>query len=163
MKVHFNSFLVGSLFDRISKIPPTNIANCLDQTPIILQRLLDSSNHVSKHSIHEHDFTPQLHESNNDNRSNPMATFTLITLNSESFSRSKKLLSAIWPFCNLHICADGSANRLFEMSNPSADLAIMKRDPKLSIDADDKIESMIPEYIKGDLDSLLPNIGDYYR
>lgn len=69
---------------------------------------------------------------------------SLILLNSPSLSW--KWIQKLWPMSSLKICADGSANRLYSLQQISNESDIY-----------------IPNYIKGDLDSLEPSIGNYYR
>jgi thiamine pyrophosphokinase len=68
----------------------------------------------------------------------------LILLNSPALSW--KWIHKLWSISSLKICADGSANRLYSLQQTS----------NLS-------EILVPNYIKGDLDSLDPSIGSYYR
>lgn len=49
----------------------------------------------------------------------------------------------LWALSSYHICADGGANRLYEATQPSLEY--------------------IPDRIRGDLDSLLPNVRTYYE
>ncbi|KIK17628.1 hypothetical protein PISMIDRAFT_685071 [Pisolithus microcarpus 441] len=65
----------------------------------------------------------------------------LIILN-QPFSRS--LLDGLWKACSWHCCADGGANRLFDLL------------------PDELRRSYIPDLIKGDLDSLRADVRDYY-
>jgi hypothetical protein len=51
-----------------------------------------------------------------------------------------------WSNACLHICADGAANRLYSSFNGT-----------------DEIATYIPEYIVGDMDSILPQTRDYYE
>ncbi len=72
-----------------------------------------------------------------DNGSHPVA---LIILN---LNCSRELLKALWEVAQIRICADGGANRLFDiMGNSRADY--------------------IPAYVKGDLDSLREEVKLFY-
>ncbi|KAI6154861.1 thiamine pyrophosphokinase [Pisolithus tinctorius] len=65
----------------------------------------------------------------------------LIILN-QPFSRD--LLDTLWNVCSWHCCADGGANRVFDLI------------------PDDLRCSYVPDLIKGDLDSLRTDVRDYY-
>lgn len=67
----------------------------------------------------------------------------LLILNSESFS--PKLTVAMWNNCNLKICADGGANRLYD-----------------SLTAEER-GVYVPQYIVGDLDSLRSDVSEFYQ
>ncbi|KAF2069880.1 hypothetical protein CYY_008802 [Polysphondylium violaceum] len=51
----------------------------------------------------------------------------------------------LWSKCSVKICADGGANKLFNMTQNRKDL-----------------EKWIPDYIKGDLDSLKDDVSEFY-
>ena len=51
----------------------------------------------------------------------------------------------MWSKCNLKVCADGGANRLFDSLSPETRA------------------DCIPNYIVGDLDSLRPEVKEYYE
>lgn len=61
----------------------------------------------------------------------------LIVLNSNSFSTA--LLNALWISTHVRICADGGANRLFDLH-----------------------QNLVPDSIVGDLDSIRPHVRDFY-
>ncbi|KAI6116879.1 thiamine pyrophosphokinase [Pisolithus croceorrhizus] len=65
----------------------------------------------------------------------------LIILN-QPFSRS--LLDILWKACSWHCCADGGANRLYDLL------------------PDELRSSYVPDLIKGDLDSLRVDVREYY-
>lgn len=75
-------------------------------------------------------------------------SYVLVMLNSESFSCSSKLLRNIWNSFEIHICADGSANRLHQMNS---DHLLFGAEP------------LIPEYIAGDLDSIDDIVLERFR
>ncbi|KAI6044710.1 thiamine pyrophosphokinase [Pisolithus marmoratus] len=75
------------------------------------------------------------------NPSAPPVARGLIILN-QPFSRN--LLDMLWKASSWHCCADGGANRLFDLL------------------PDDLRCSYVPDLIKGDLDSLRANVRDYY-
>jgi thiamine pyrophosphokinase len=66
----------------------------------------------------------------------------LIILNTPISRPPPIWFSKLWDISHIHICADGGANRLYESTQPSLDY--------------------IPDRIRGDLDSLLPNVREYY-
>ena len=68
---------------------------------------------------------------------------SLVILNSDDVVNSKKLIEQIWNNCDYRICADGGANRLYDM---------FKDDP-----------IYLPDRIKGDLDSVRDDTYDYYK
>ena len=72
----------------------------------------------------------------------------LIILNSASVEECKSDLSVIWNNCDLRLCADGGGNRLFDMYAKDEDILR---------------EKFLPDQIRGDLDSLRPEVGDYYK
>lgn len=67
----------------------------------------------------------------------------LLILNSESFSA--KLTTTMWNNCNLKVCADGGANRLFDSLTP------------------EQRGVYVPQYIVGDLDSLRSDVAEFYK
>lgn len=67
----------------------------------------------------------------------------LVILNSESFSR--KLTIALWNNCNMKVCADGGANRLYDS------MSVEERGV------------YVPQYIVGDLDSLRSDVAEFYQ
>ncbi|KAH8109581.1 thiamine pyrophosphokinase [Phellopilus nigrolimitatus] len=60
---------------------------------------------------------------------------------------SKDLLSRVWAACQWRGCADGGANRLFDVLQESSDL---------------KSADFLPDLVKGDLDSLRSDVNEYY-
>ncbi|KAH0563142.1 hypothetical protein GP486_002297 [Trichoglossum hirsutum] len=60
----------------------------------------------------------------------------------------EKRFSRYWGGSSFTICADGGANRLYELCERSESHAL---------------KNHIPEVIHGDLDSLLPKVEEYYR
>ena len=73
------------------------------------------------------------------------SSYIMIYLNSPDII-SGDFLKKLWNYCEIVICADGGANRLHEQT----------------IGFENK-ELYIPNYITGDLDSLKPDIHEYYR
>lgn len=67
----------------------------------------------------------------------------LVILNSDSFN--SKLTASMWMKCDIKVCADGGANRLFDSLLPELRA------------------NCIPDYIVGDLDSLRPEVKDFYE
>ncbi|RUP44167.1 thiamine pyrophosphokinase [Jimgerdemannia flammicorona] len=71
--------------------------------------------------------------------------YALIILNQPLNRRD--LLSVLWRNASLRICADGGGNRLYDS---------FTNDPSSR-------DQFIPDVIRGDLDSLRPEIQEYYR
>ena len=68
----------------------------------------------------------------------PECQRALVVLNTENGIEPKPLFHRVWESSELKICADGGANRLFDsLSSESRD-------------------QMLPDAIKGDLDSIRP-------
>lgn len=67
----------------------------------------------------------------------------LVILNSDSFN--SKLTASMWGKCDIKVCADGGANRLFDSLTP------------------ENRTTCIPDYIVGDLDSLRSEVKDFYE
>ena len=57
---------------------------------------------------------------------------------------SPSLLERVWTVCSMVICADGGANRLYDLQK-------------------DRRGDLIPNWIIGDLDSLRPEVGTFYE
>jgi thiamine pyrophosphokinase len=70
-------------------------------------------------------------------------SYHLILLNSETLSIPQ--VKQLWNLCNMKICADGGANRLFNGIEES------------------ERSRFIPNFITGDLDSVKQDVADYYR
>lgn len=66
----------------------------------------------------------------------------LVILNSDSFC--PKLTTSMWSKCEIKVCADGGANRLYD-----------------SLQEEMRSE-YIPQYIIGDLDSLRTEVKEFY-
>lgn len=69
-------------------------------------------------------------------------TIAVIVLNRFCDTR---MLETLWNKAEIRMCADGGANHLYDLHTSS-----LKRD------------QMIPEYIKGDMDSIRPDVASYY-
>jgi thiamine pyrophosphokinase len=69
--------------------------------------------------------------------------YVLVMLNSASYS--VELLRTLWDSCGQRLCADGGANRLFDAFSDPLERA-----------------RYIPNSIVGDLDSIRPEVKDYY-
>lgn len=67
----------------------------------------------------------------------------LVILNSDSFCA--KLTTSMWSKCEIKVCADGGANRLYDSLLPEVR------------------SDYIPQYIVGDLDSLRPEVKAFYK
>ncbi|PAV16684.1 Thiamin pyrophosphokinase [Pyrrhoderma noxium] len=96
----------------------------------------------------QHWSTPFLRSPHKENISHPSAQeerLALIILN-QPFS--EELLSRVWNSCHWRACADGGANRLYNVLKSSSDL---------------NETTYIPDLIKGDLDSLNPAIRKHYE
>ena len=72
-------------------------------------------------------------------------TYSLVLANSDSLGLSQSLLRNIWHDCDATICADGGANRLFDIMIP------------------EERHKYLPDFIIGDLDSVRDPVKDYYR
>jgi hypothetical protein len=62
-----------------------------------------------------------------------------------NYKLPKKLLELIWPTAAVRICADGAINRLYN-----------------TFETDEERRRYIPEYVRGDFDSLEAGIREYY-
>jgi thiamine pyrophosphokinase len=71
----------------------------------------------------------------------------LIVLNYPMQSPPSSLFTKLWALSSGHICADGGANRLYQATKG----------------LEDKKTKYIPDLIRGDLDSLLPDVRQYYQ
>jgi thiamine pyrophosphokinase len=71
----------------------------------------------------------------------------LIVLNYPMQSPPSSLFTKLWALSSGHICADGGANRLYQATKRLGD----------------KNTNYIPDLIRGDLDSLLPDVRQYYQ
>ena len=67
----------------------------------------------------------------------------MIILNSESTISSKALIQKTWSQCDIRICADGGANRLYDLFGNDVEF--------------------LPDQIKGDLDSIKPSVSEFYK
>lgn len=74
-----------------------------------------------------------------------MDKLNLIILNSPNIHFNT--VSQLWSSCRYKICADGGANRLFD----------------LCTSANKNTNDFIPDFIVGDLDSARADVIDYYR
>lgn len=74
----------------------------------------------------------------------------LLLLNSASMHNpvTLRVLQTIWPNSVFKICADGGANRLFDAPAYSSSMVQ---------------QHYIPDFITGDLDSVRPDVAEYYR
>ena len=62
-----------------------------------------------------------------------------------NYKLQKKLLELVWPTAAVRICADGAINRLYHL-----------------FETDEERRRYIPEYVRGDCDSLEAGIREYY-
>ena len=86
--------------------------------------------------------SPFLPPINNDSKEQP--TTALIVLNSPIARPPSRLFEKLWDLSSVRICADGGANRLYEAT------------------ADNR-KRWIPNRIRGDLDSLDPEVRAFYE
>ncbi|KAI9141511.1 thiamine pyrophosphokinase [Paraphysoderma sedebokerense] len=75
------------------------------------------------------------------------AQFALIILNQPLFGLENSVFENLWIHATWRICADGGANRLYDAFQSKPNL--QKR--------------FIPHLIRGDMDSLRPEVRDFYR
>jgi thiamine pyrophosphokinase len=97
-------------------------------------------------------FTSPLLDNNNNGSKKPRTA--LIILNSPIARPPSPLFEELWKGSDIRICADGGANRLYDATM----LQNTNQESPLSLSS----QSYIPDRIKGDLDSLLPHVRDYY-
>lgn len=69
--------------------------------------------------------------------------YHMVLLNSDTLSIPQ--VKKLWNLCDLKICADGGANRLFNGIN------------------EQERNKFIPNFITGDLDSVKKDVSEYYR
>lgn len=82
----------------------------------------------------------------------------LVVLNTPIRQPPSPLFQYLWKKASFRICADGGANRLYHASRQGQQAATS------NIDHDEeKVEEYLPDVIRGDLDSLLPAVSDYYQ
>ena len=93
--------------------------------------------------LHFNSFLSQLSFHNS-----PNVAHSMIILNSDTIKLS--LLSKLWDKCSTKVCADGGANRLFDANKTAAIHNAF-------------VHQYVPDYITGDLDSIRPDVEDYYR
>ncbi len=89
----------------------------------------------------------QQNENEHFNENKPLTA--LIILNSPIESPPSPIFTKLWEISTFRVCADGGANRLFYAT--------------VAHNNDSKAKEYIPDLIKGDLDSLQPNVRDYYQ
>lgn len=75
----------------------------------------------------------------------------LVVLNTKGDSESKQLLRHLWARAVLRVCADGGANRLYDSFNKDDNTADSCR------------ARFVPDVIVGDLDSLRPEVEEFYK
>jgi len=89
---------------------------------------------------------------NGDNQSAGKDIYALVILNTnccgDSFER-------LWSLSTFRICADGGANRLYDM--------VVKLARKRGENPKELVRKYVPDVIKGDLDSLRPDVGSFYQ
>jgi len=117
-------------------------------------------------------FLPQQQEdndtSNNNNNDNdndkppPSVQSALIILNSP-MQTSSRIFQHLWNRSSYRICADGGANRLYDATTVGS-----RRDGSSSSSTGNSNgvgsgTKYIPDLIKGDLDSLRPEVSSYYE
>lgn len=73
----------------------------------------------------------------------------LIVLNTPIRQPPSPLFQDLWTKASFRICADGGANRLYQASRDGIKAPTS--------------EEYLPDVIRGDLDSLLPSVAEYYQ
>ncbi|OXM77107.1 thiamine pyrophosphokinase [Cryptococcus neoformans Bt63] len=73
----------------------------------------------------------------------------------------KDLLQRAWQAVDIKLCADGGANRLFDVDHENQFVALSLEVPYASY-ADTRQTRYLPDLIKGDLDSLRPDVQTHY-
>ena len=63
-----------------------------------------------------------------------------------NYELPRALMERLWFNASLHVCADGAINRLYD-----------------TFDSDEERARFIPEFVRGDLDSVEDKVIDYYR
>ena len=63
-----------------------------------------------------------------------------------NYELPRALLERVWFNATLRVCADGAINRLYE-----------------TFDSDEERARFIPEYVRGDLDSVEDKVMEYYK
>ncbi|KDE09754.1 hypothetical protein MVLG_00154 [Microbotryum lychnidis-dioicae p1A1 Lamole] len=76
-----------------------------------------------------------------------------------------ELFRKLWAAASVRYCADGGANRLYDASRckEPSQAARTNRDDPTTIHHDNDGDDMIPDLIKGDLDSLRDDVRAYYE
>lgn len=78
----------------------------------------------------------------------------LVVLNTKGDGESKALVRHLWARAELRVCADGGANRLHDG---------FENDHETHETAEEQRARYVPDVIVGDLDSLRPEVAEYYR
>lgn len=73
----------------------------------------------------------------------------------------KDVLQRAWQAVDIKLCADGGANRLFDVDHENQFVALSPEVPYASY-ADTRQTRYLPDLIKGDLDSLRPDVQAHY-
>jgi thiamine pyrophosphokinase len=115
---------------------------------------MSSSTTTSNNGNTLHFTSPLLLDQNKNGKSKPPRT-ALIILNSPIARPPSPLFEELWKRSDIRICADGGANRLYDAT------LLQKNSQELSSSSSSS-QDYIPDRIKGDLDSLLPHVRDYY-
>jgi len=74
------------------------------------------------------------------------------------------LLRKLWPKCQVRCCADGGANRLHDSIGARSSTEVVDRvcPHDCSATSDETSCPYTPNFVKGDLDSLRPDVREYY-
>jgi len=97
----------------------------------------------------------------------PGERYVCILLNSEALQAEVKALISIWKVFDFTVCADGGANRLHDglkslAATDGGDVVVGGRSERAERE-EDLLRAFCPTHIKGDLDSLRPDVEAYYR
>jgi len=80
----------------------------------------------------------------------------LVILNSPIRRPPSPIFDRLWSISHFRICADGGANRLYDATNQD-DNDVENEDDRTTK------TSYVPDMIRGDLDSLLPDVSSFYQ
>ncbi|KAI9608102.1 hypothetical protein H4Q26_005557 [Puccinia striiformis f. sp. tritici PST-130] len=80
---------------------------------------------------------------------------TPIKINQEA--EPNQVFEELWKRSEYRICADGGANRLYDYCSTIK----LKADEKNGVES--RVWMLVPDYVKGDLDSIRPDVREFYE